>query len=297
MSISTSSNRTGNPAGTDRGDPNSFLSNMVREPLFQFLVLAGLLFIGQALFAKDDRDLIVVDAATQEYLFAREAELLLRPLSEDEKQELVRNFVEEEILVREAVKRGFSDGSRIRALLLQNMRFFIAGDLAEPTDAELKEYFDSNPENFRSPPSYDLDHVMFNSVNEVSPNILDALNEGADPKTLGDADITFGSTLRYMDQKRLVQAFGGETANEVLTAIAQNDEWHGPFQSQTGSIHFLRVIRENPAQLPEFEQAKDWVATRWMTDKSRELLEQELRSVEIDYKVEIAPLQGDREGE
>ncbi len=295
MSISTSDRPSGSPAGNDSGTPHSFLFHLVREPLFQFLVLAGLLFIAQALFAKDDRDLIVVDAVTQEYLFDQEAELLLRPLSEAEKQDLVRNFVEEEILVREAVKRGFSDGSRIRALLLQNMRFFIAGDLAEPTEAELKEYFNSNQEKFLSPPSYDLEHVMFNSISEVPPNLLEDLNEGADPTSLGEIDITFGNTLRYMDQKRLVQAFGGETAKEVLAAIDQNDDWQGPFPSQTGTIHFLRVLKENPAQLPEFEQAQDWVATRWMTDKSRELMEKELESVAADYKIEIAPLQKAKE--
>ncbi len=269
---------------------------LIREPLVHFLVLAGLLFVAQALFARDSRDLIVVDAATQEFLFDREEEFLLRPLADEEKQEIVRSFVEEEILVREAVKRGFSDSSRIRALLLQNMRFFIAGDLPEPTDADLRAYFEANPETFRSPPSFDLEHVMYDADREVPPNVLEQLNSGTDPATLGDAALSYGRTLRFMGQTRLVQSFGSETAQQMLVALESNNDWQGPFSAPTGSVHFVRVIGRNAPKLPEFEAAKDWISTQWMSDTSRALTERELESMEPGYRIEIEPLQGDQSG-
>ena len=121
-------------------------ARLLRDPLVHFLVLAGLLFAAQAIFVGDRRQVITVDAAAQEFLFKQQEDLLLRPLSETEKAEIVQNYVEEEILVREAVSRGFTDSSRVRTLLVQNMRFFIAGEIPDPTDEELKAWFESNSE-------------------------------------------------------------------------------------------------------------------------------------------------------
>lgn len=277
-------------------DARGLLGRMIHEPIVHFLVLAGLLFAMQALFARDSRDLIVVDAAMQEFLFKQEEELLLRPLSEVEKQDIVRNFVEEEILVREAVKRGFSDSSRIRALLLQNMRFFVAGDLPEPSDEDLRAYFETNPDKFRSPPSLDLEHVMYDADSDVPPDALEQLNTGTDPATLGNAALSYGRTLRFMDQSRLVQSFGGDTARLVLDTLTESGDWHGPFTTPTGSVHFLRLIGRNAPKLPDFEAAKDWISTQWMADTSRALMDQELQAVEPDYRIEIEPMKGRKGG-
>lgn len=267
------------------------VQRLAREPLLHFLLLAGLLFVAQAIFASDDRDVIVVDVATQDFLIKQEQDLLLRPLTDDEKDAVVNSFIEEEILVREAVKRGFSDSSRVRALLLQNMRFFIAGDIQEPTDEVLQAYFDANLDAFTSPPSFDLGHVMYASGSDVPPDILEQLNSGANPATFGVAtsELTFGQVMRFMTQRRLVQAFGPETAQSALAALETDDQWHGPFLAPTGSKHFLRVEKRNPPSVPEFEQAKDWIATQWLADKSRELLDEELSKVEQDYRIDVIP--------
>ncbi|SPJ28254.1 peptidyl-prolyl cis-trans isomerase [Falsiruegeria mediterranea] len=268
-----------------------FLSYFVREPLVHFLALAGLLFLMQGLFATDKRDLIVVDAQTQKFLFEQEEELQLRSLSEEEKADIISNFIEEEILVREAVKRGFSDSSRIRALLLQNMRFFIAGDISEPNEAELQAYFEANLDLFESPPSLDFDHVMYEAGKPVPADVLEQLRSGVDPDTLGDADLAFGRSIRFMTQTRIAQVFGRDAALEVIAASADSDAWHGPFVTPSGSTHFLRVIQRHPKRLPDFETARDWISTRWLADQSRAMLDQEIKAVAPGYKIEIEPVQ------
>lgn len=272
------------------------IPRILREPLVHFLVLAGMLFALQAVFGGDARDVIIVDAQTQKYLFEQEENLQLRPLTDEEKAGIVENFIEEEILVREAVKRGFSESSRIRALLLQNMRFFIAGDLAEPSDADLRAYFDANPEKFESPSSLDFDHVLFDAGNTVPPDVLAQLRAGVDPDTLGDANLDYGRTIRFMTQVRIAQAFGPEAAPDVIAATADSDDWQGPFTTPSGSTHFLRVIQRNPKQLPDFDTARDWIATQWLADESRALLEREVEGVADDYKVEVEPLIEANEG-
>lgn len=278
------------PKPEDTSAPRGFFSYILREPLAHFLVMAGLLFLVQALFAADERDVIVVDAQTQKFLFEQEEELQLRALSEKEKTEIISNFIEEEILVREAVKRGFSDSSRIRALLLQNMRFFIAGDITEPSDEELRAYFQDNQEMFESPPSVDFDHVMYEAGTPVPADVLNQLRSGADPDTLGDADLAFGRSIRFMTQSRIAQSFGRDAALDVISASADSDAWQGPFVTPSGSTHFLRVIERHPKRVPDFETARDWVSTRWLANQSRALLNQEIEAVASDYKIEIEPV-------
>ena len=264
------------------------LSRLVREPLLHFLVLAGLLFAAQAVFVGDTREVIVVDSTAQQFLFEQQEELLLRPLSDADKQELVENFIEEEILVREARKRGFTESSRIRALLLQNMRFFIAGDLPEPTDEELEDYFEANKKTFESPPSIDLEHLLFESPENMPDDVVDRLNHGADPSSLDATDMAFGRQMRFMDTRRLAQAFGADSARKIL-AIA-DEAWHGPFFSPQGAAHVVRVTGRNAPRTPDFETARDWVSASWLTAKSRELMERELASMRPNYRVEVEPL-------
>lgn len=89
-----------------------------REPLVHFLGLAALLFVANAVFSGEDREVITVDVATQEYLVQQRQDLLLRDMTDEEKAAVVESFIEEEILVREARKRGLENGARIRALLV-----------------------------------------------------------------------------------------------------------------------------------------------------------------------------------
>lgn len=53
-------------------------SFLKREPLVHFLALAALLFLANAIFSRDDREVIRVDIATQEYLIDQRQDLLQR---------------------------------------------------------------------------------------------------------------------------------------------------------------------------------------------------------------------------
>ena len=110
------------------------------EPLIHFALLAALLFVAQALWAQDDREVISVDIATQDFLIKQKEDLLLRPLTAEEKEEVIASYVEDEMLVREARRRGFNNSSRVRALLIQNMRYFYSSDLAAPDESELRAF-------------------------------------------------------------------------------------------------------------------------------------------------------------
>ncbi|WP_395175756.1 hypothetical protein [Roseibium alexandrii] len=272
----------------------SLLRRFLREPLLHFLILASGLFVAQGMIGGDEREVIVVDSEAQKYLFSQEEDLRLRPLTESDKQRIVDTFIEEEILVREAKARGFTDSSRVRALLVQNMRFFIGSDVPEPTEDQLRAHFEGNLDTFTSPPSLDLNHVMFSDPDTVPDGILDALNQAEDPSAIGDLDTRLGYRLRFLDQRRLVGLFGVEPAKDLLAVTEDDRDWRGPYLSPAGSIHFLRVINRNPPRTPTYELAKDWISTHWLSAKSNELLDAALADVRHNYVVVVESVEGGR---
>ncbi|MEP2703400.1 MAG: peptidyl-prolyl cis-trans isomerase [Roseibium sp.] len=261
-----------------------------------FLLLAMALFALQAIAGGDEKEIIVVDAATQKYLFKQEEDLRLSPLNSEEKQAIIKNYIEEEILVREAAARGFTDSSRIRTLLLQNMKFFIGSELREPSDQDLREYFEANKAEFTSPPSIDLNHVMYINAKSVPVQIFDILNEADDPSQLGDLDPRLGYTIRFLDQRRLIGLFGTDTARSLLAVQKGDLDWRGPFEAPDGSAHFLRVANHTPPRTPQFEEAKDWISTHWSASNSRDRIDASLNEMRENYVVDIQPLESDADG-
>ncbi|MEE9589944.1 MAG: peptidylprolyl isomerase [Hyphomicrobiaceae bacterium] len=260
-----------------------------REPLIHFIALAGLLFLANALFAGSAREVIRVDHATQEFLIKQQADLLLRPITEKEKTDIVESFVEEEILLREAKKRGLDNNSRVRRLLVQNMRFFLTGDLKKPTKAELRAFFEQNRKLFESPSTITLDHVFFANSEKVPEGVLDSLQAGTDPKTLGEDKFGVGRKIIAADRRQLVGLLGPDGARAVLAT--KDDRWHGPIISSRGA-HFLRVAGRKGRRMPSFEAASSWIEGAWTVAKTREAIDRELAAMRPSYSIVIEARKG-----
>lgn len=263
-------------------------NRLAHEPLLHFLGLAALLFVFNALFSGDGREVITVDTATQEYLIEQRQDLQLRELTPEERKEVIDTFIEEEILVREARKRGFENSSRIRTLLIQNMRFFLASDIPEPTEEELRAFFDENIEEFVSEPTMTFDHAFFRDPDSVPADTLQLLLEGADHRSLGDTDFMTERLIGITEQQ-LVATFGREPAAEILAI--EDELWHGPFLSNEGA-HFLRMTERSAAKRPTFEMVKSWIGTQWLQNKNREVTDRAISDMRQNYRVEIAAQEG-----
>jgi hypothetical protein len=258
---------------------------MRQEPLFHFLGIAALLFVGNALFSGDNRELIFVDAATQEYLIQQQQDLLLRDMTDAEKVEIVQSFIDDEILVREARKRGFESSSRIRALLLQNMRFFLASGIPKPSEDELRAYVAENIERFSSPPSTTYQQVFFSDPDAVGDDTLERLRGGVDSRSLGDDSLMLPKRFKA-SERQIVATFGREGAPTIL-GLSDN-LWHGPFTSASG-VHFLRVAERHPGSRPDFEAARSWLEQEWTMQKNREIVADKLARLRESYRIEIQP--------
>lgn len=229
----------------------NFWRSLRREPLVHFLLGAIFLFLLQAVFTSDSRDQVLISKAAVDYLIEEEENLLLRPLTTPERRDVINLLIEEEMLVREARKLGFENSSRIRRLLIQNMRVFLAKDVPEPSDKDLRAYFEANPDQFLVPLRYSIKHVSFKDPPEALEDVLVQLRNGADPATLGDDVPGLGVAIQGPSAAELSVLFGPDAAREIVDI--KDDEWHGPMTSNYG-VHFIQVTERRPSRQMQFEE-------------------------------------------
>ena len=253
-----------------------------REPLVHFLLLTALIFLAQWLFQGDQREEIVIDAATQDFLVKQESDLRLRALTDEEVDQLLEIYIEEEILFREAKKRGYTSSSRVRRLLVQNMRFFLASEIGEPSEEDLRKYYNENPEEFVRPEARTLDNVVFVDPEAVPPGTLEKLNNGTPPGAVGDDTPYLEKKLYDMTERRIAGYFGPDSAAMVLGI--DDDRWHGPIGSPRGA-HFVRVSKRTPSSNISFEQAKGWLPGEWQLAEQRRLTDSALQEMRQSYRI------------
>jgi len=260
------------------------LRGFLAEPLVHFLVLAGLLFVAQAMWSTDTREEIIVDLATQEFLIKQQQDLRLKTLSPAEKRQAIDAHIEDELLVRAARSRGFNNSARIRRLLIQNMRYFIASDPGTPSEEVLRGYFKAHRARFDRPAVVTYDHVFHKGLGSVPSGLLAKLNGGDDHTKLGDFTSSARPSIPRAGQKAIVGWFGAKEAARILNI--KDEKWHGPFNSRQG-VHYLRVAERFPARPSDFATAKNWVEGEWRLAHQRQAIKTELAKIRKSYRIDI----------
>ena len=273
------------PVEKDDTSSRGSLERLVREPLVHFLALAALIFVLDASFSERRKETILVDQQTVDYLIQQREDLELRKLSPEERRATIDAFVQDELLYREAYRRGLDRGdSRMRRNLIRKMRVLLIGDVEAPTDEQLRTFFEENRERFVNPPTWSLEQVFFSDASAIPEGLLEELRQGRDPATVGETAPWLGLALRRVSQRSLVVTFGPEAARAIIAI--EDDQWHGPFQSPRG-VHFVRVVGREPAQESSYEGVQSFVEGEWTMAHTREVVEQEIDRLRETFDVVI----------
>ena len=254
-------------------------SGILRAPLLHFAIL-GVLLVGlYSLFGNkvetESRE-IVVSAQQIELLSSLWEKQWRRPPMPQELEGLIESFIREEVLYREALGMGLDrDDTVVRRRLAQKIEF-LAQDLAtqgEPSEQELRTFFEDHPEIFEEPGRITFSHVYINvdrhgSESEaVAQKVLVQLREGGDPDALGDRFMLQRDYLRKSPQE-VARHFGSQFAAEVFEIPPA--EWQGPMQSGYG-LHLVLVESLEAAFLPSLEDVREDVKNEYLSFKRREV--------------------------
>jgi hypothetical protein len=143
------------------------MQKLLKDPLVHFLAVGTLLFAFAAWRGETvevGRAQIAVPA--DEVARARAAAELLhgRAPTVAEVAELVEPYVRDEVFYREALALGLDvDDDEVRRRLIEKMQY-LTSDLADPepaSDAELRAFYDADPERFRVPELVSFAQVFF----------------------------------------------------------------------------------------------------------------------------------------
>jgi hypothetical protein len=262
----------------------SIVRLLLHEPTFHFLVIALAIF---ALYWWSDRsneNLLEIDQREIDARIFMQELNSGEPLSEQQRDFITSSFVEEQILVREALALGLDNDARIHDLLAQKMRHVLSGDIIQPSDEELENYYLRYLDRYRVPPMVDLEEMVLDRREPLPADVLNMLESGSGSTDVLAQQRGDAAPLANVSEQDLRNIFDADFANRVFGATG--GEWVGPFISNRGQ-HWLRVTSRNPERLPTLDEIRDRVRLEWITEEEEARLQDAIDELWSKYSVRI----------
>lgn len=266
----------------------SIWSFVKREPLVHFLALGALLFALQYFSApaEEEGTVIEITPTLVDDLVVRREELAGRELTAEERERVVEDHVEEELLVREALRLGLAQTDvQVRSRLAEMMSFMLAAEPAEPDAGTVEAYFAENRDQYEIPAGASFVNVFFTNEGfeelEDPAAVLGRLQEGESPSGMGQ-NFWLGQEFGRSTEQELSRMLGPEFASAVLTGSV--NEWFGPVTSRHGR-HFVKVTERFDAEPLPLERVRDYVVDDWKAEQRRAALENQLDRLREEYTV------------
>jgi hypothetical protein len=245
------------------------LSWIVREPFFQFLALGALLFAAseyleaRSNFARIDISRTQVEGIQNNYRLQYGASPTPEQLND-----LVDQFIKEEVFYHEALRLKLDqDDEIIRRRLVQKFEFLQQdlGTPKEPSEADLKAYYQAHTKNYEIPERLTFSQVFFSvdrsgddAAKARAERALAALNQQRVTRAPDSGD-SFPGAVDYsgVTPTQVRRAFGASSLSEEIFRSAP-DAWTGPLRSGFG-WHLVFVKSHEPAGIASYEAVQDAV--------------------------------------
>jgi hypothetical protein len=218
-----------------------------------------------------------------------------RPPSEDELAGLVRDFVREEALAREALALGLDrDDTIVRRRLAQKMEFLSddVAAMAEPRDEDLRAFLAAHPERFRVASRFTFSQVFLDrgkrgtALEADAGKLLAVLRGGNAPRdaaALGDSRL-LPAHQDDVPRQDVEAAFGGRFAARLEELPL--DRWEGPIASDYGA-HLVRVEGRAIGRMPPLDDVREAVTREWVAARREEMKAARLQALLSRYRVTI----------
>lgn len=273
---------------------------ILREPLLHFLLLGAAIFGAYDLLSNaraTPPGHIVITQGRIEALIAAFSRTWQRPPTASERDGLIRDYVHEEVYVREAIALGLDqDDMVIRRRLGQKLEF-VSEDLssqADPTDGQLRAYLNAHRDAFRVEPHFTFRQVFLDpqrrgdKLSRDAARLLAGLRRaGADPDTVGDASL-LDHSFEAVPASMVAAQFGDQFA-EALSEVPSG-EWRGPVSSTYGA-HLVLVDDRTDSRLPALEEVREVVRRDWANAQRAQVSEKYYQALLRRYTVTVEPAQ------
>ncbi len=284
--------RPGRARGLSRASDR--LRKIAAEPLAHFVAAGFVLFVAGTLYQRQtDQHRIVITPA---HVAQLENQYALQFGGKPDPQTLdalIKRDVHDEILFRqgEALKLG-QDDEIVRRRIVQKMQFLIQ-DLnapGEPTDAQLRTYYDAHAAHYATPPRATFSHVYFSS--EKGGDVAAQARAAAVLKTLSNATTrapNLGDPFPDLydfatyEPEQIYRLFGHTPFAEAVETSPVG-RWAGPFKSGYG-WHLLYIDARETGAKPPLSRVRDAVRADFLQDAQDATNQAAFDTLARDYRV------------
>lgn len=262
--------------------------SVIKSPILHFCIFGAIAYLLYAALLPRELETIHITTQTIDALVQQQESLSQTPITPEMRQELVENHIEEEILLREAYKRGIDKNDfRVRRRVLYIMRTSLSEVIPEPTVGQLQAFYKENKDQYLSSPSLTFEHVYFSFVNadlpEDSGQFIEKLQQNPDASEMGEYFVQ-GKIFRKTPFRTAASIFGKPFADKVFSLPF--DTWNGPIESYHG-YHYVRVIASHEPELAPFETMESYLRQDYIMKKMRESQLRKIEDMRENYKIVV----------
>ena len=279
---------------------NNRLKRFFSEPLVLLVLIGGAIYGGyrylEAREESQEEARIHLNAEQIEGMAAQWTKRWNRPPTREEMNGLIEKYVRDELLYRQGMAMGLHENDPvIRQRTAQKLEMLI-GELAaarQPTDAELKQYFQENEADYREQSQFTFTQVFFNPDTRKDATLEDAKAALADLEAAGEPDPeTLEAGDRLMLQNHFSSASEAEVRRQMGSGFAaailelEPGRWHGPVQSGFG-VHLVYLHELKEGAVPPWDTLKDKVQVDWEDQNREEFSAQFLGELREGFEIVI----------
>jgi peptidyl-prolyl cis-trans isomerase C len=263
----------------------------LREPLVHFLLIGALVYAALAGRPTDPGERrIVVDQEVVSRMVERFSLSFRRVPTEGEIDGLIRDYVQDEVYYREALRLGLDRNDDIVRKRLRNKMIAAAtaqAEAAEPSDAQLQALLDKNPARYASTVSFDFEQAYLGddtpTVRAAAPATLAKLRSGSSPADL-TRPLPLPLTFTGASSSDIAAQFGEDFAASLRQQ--RDGEWTGPLVSGLG-LHLVRIARRSIPVPPKLADVRQRLENDWRAAAIGAAVEKDYRALLQGYDVVI----------
>jgi hypothetical protein len=259
----------------------SALSRILHEPLVGFALASALLFALQAGVGGGETPVITVDGDFIKQLVAEREMVLERKLEKSEIDSVVEGFIDQEVLIREAmVRRLYLNDGQVRHRLADKMFYLLGEPSSSPTEHDLQQFYRQHRERYRTPARVTFTHHFFGADRDRARRAL-VVGDGP-PRDVGER-FYMGKSLELYAAQELVPIFGNPFTR-ALEAM-ETGVWTGPVRSSRG-WHLVRIDAWVPPEYVPPEVLGRRLATDWQGAALQAARRRQLDKLRAGYAIE-----------
>ncbi len=254
------------------------MKSLLREPLIGFLALGAVIFWLDGV--RSGPEVITVDPAVIDRLVEERELVLERQLAPGERDAIRQNFIDQEILLREALDMGLhlSDG-RVRHRLADKMMFLLVDEPPPPDADTLQAFYLEHRERYTTDRLVSFEHRFFSDDRASAQRVLATGVGDPDPQ---EAFFWLGNALQRMSAQDLATTFGPGFSRALEDL--PTGEWRGPIASSRG-WHIVRVTAWHPSEPIPRDQLDERLRTEWLAQQRDDARATALAGLREQYEV------------